>query len=418
MQLSALGKKLTARTGIVELMDDLGSALNENPDMIFMGGGNPARLPSLEEAFKKQLQAVAGDAERLHSMVGIYQSPLGDLDFRSYIAAYLTKKYGWELSAKNIAVANGGQSAFFALYNMFAGPTEDGTHRTIHLPLAPEYIGYRDLGMADDIFSATRPVIDKIGDTRFKYRVDFNHLKAVENVAALAVSRPTNPTGNVLTNEEVAKISGMALERDVPLILDGAYGLPFPNIIFSEAEAFWNDNTILVLSLSKLGLPGVRTGIIVGSEQLVEAYANFNTIASLACGGTGPAMTKDWFRTGEIDTLTSRHVAPFYRERSLTVQALIKEELKGLPFRMHLSEGAIFLWMWFEDMPISAQQLYERLKKRSVLVVPGQNFFVGLEDDWHHQHECIRLSYAQDQKTIRQGIKILAEEVSVVYSEC
>ena len=44
MKLSQFGEKFSGLTGIVELMDDLGSALNENPEMIFMGGGNPARI--------------------------------------------------------------------------------------------------------------------------------------------------------------------------------------------------------------------------------------------------------------------------------------------------------------------------------------------------------------------------------------
>ena len=71
-------------------------------------------------------------------------------------------------------------------------------------------------------------------------------------------------------------------------IVDGAYGLPFPNICFVEAKPFWNDNTILALSLSKLGLPGVRTGIVIAREEIIDAFTNANTIVSLACGNLGP----------------------------------------------------------------------------------------------------------------------------------
>ena len=60
------------------------------------------------------------------------------------------------------------------------------------------------------------------------------------------------------------------ITHGIPLIIDGAYGLPFPNILFSEARPHWNENTILVLSLSKLGLPGVRTGIVVAREEIVR----------------------------------------------------------------------------------------------------------------------------------------------------
>lgn len=69
-----------------------------------------------------------------------------------------------------------------------------------------------------------------------------------ESVAAICVSRPTNPTGNVLTEEEIHKLDQLARDNGVPLIIDNAYGVPFPNIIFEDVEPFWNDNTILCMS--------------------------------------------------------------------------------------------------------------------------------------------------------------------------
>jgi len=75
------------------------------------------------------------------------------------------------------------------------------------------------------------------------------------------------------------------------------------------------------------------------------------------------------------------------------------------------------LWLWFEGLPISSQELYERLKKRGVLIVPGQNFFVGMDDDWKHKHECIRVSYAQDEDTVQRGVNIISEEVAKAYAE-
>ena len=55
MKYSNFGQKFSGKSGIVELMDDLGSALNENPDMLFMGGGNPGRVPEVEAYFEKKL---------------------------------------------------------------------------------------------------------------------------------------------------------------------------------------------------------------------------------------------------------------------------------------------------------------------------------------------------------------------------
>ena len=417
MRLSAFGKKFAGESGIVELMSDLGTALSENPDMIFMGGGNPGRLHEVEAIFQQRLEGIMADPAQRHSLFGVYQSPQGDREFRQQVANFLNKQFGWALGEENIAVSNGSQSAFFVLYNLFAGTMPDGRHRKIHLPLAPEYIGYGDIGLSDNFFSATRPSIELLQDDLFKYHVDFSHLKPGDDVGALCVSRPTNPTGNVLTDAEIAHLDEIARANAIPLIIDGAYGLPFPNILFEEASPHWNENTILALSLSKLGLPGVRTGIIVAREDIIQAYTNANTIVSLACGTLGPALAKALFETGEILSLTRDYITPFYRERSLQSVAWFRKTLGELPYRIHKPEGAIFLWLWFEGLPISSQELYQRLKQRGVLVVPGHNFFVGIEDDWAHKDECIRVSYAQDAATVRRGIEIIAEEVGRAYSE-
>jgi len=416
VKLSVFGEKFTGKSGIVELMDDLGTALNENPDMIFMGGGNPGHLPEIEAIFQQRLEQILSDPGQCHRLFGIYQSPQGDKAFREQVATFLNKQYGWQLSGKNLALSSGSQPAFFVLYNMFAGLMPDGRHRSIHLPLAPEYIGYGDIGLSENFFTATRPNIELLDDHLFKYHVDFSRLRPGDEAGALCVSRPTNPTGNVLTDEEVAHLDNIARSHDIPLIIDGAYGLPFPNILFTDAQPYWNENTILTLSLSKLGLPGVRTGIIVAREDIIHAYTNANTIVSLACGNLGPALAKALFDSGEILSLTRQYVTPFYRERSQQAVQWFRQQLGDLPYHIHKPEGAIFLWLWFEGLPITSQELYERLKQRGVLIVPGQNFFVGMDEGWPHQHECIRVSYARDAQTIKQGITIITEEVMQAYA--
>ncbi len=415
MKLSAFGEKFSGPSGIVEVMDDLGTALSENPDMIFMGGGNPGRVPQVEAIFQRRLETIMSDPQQRHSLFGIYQAPQGDMDFRRQVASFLNKQCGWTLKPENIAISNGSQPAFFALYNMFAGTMSDGGHSRIHLPLAPEYLGYSDVGLSEDFFSATRPTIELLDDKLFKYHVDFSTLNLTDDTGAMCVSRPTNPTGNILTNDEVAHLDEIAQRHDIPFIIDGAYGSPFPNIMFTDATTHWNENTILTLSLSKLGLPGVRTGIIVAREDIIEAYCNINTIVSLACGTLGPALAKELFKTGEILTLSRDYITPFYQQRSQQTVQWFQQSMADLPYRIHKPEGAIFLWLWLEGLPISSQELYENLKQRGVLVVPGQHFFIGMDDNWAHKHECIRVSYAQDANIVKKGVDIIADEVRKAY---
>ena len=139
------------------------------------------------------------------------------------------------MSERNIALTNGSQSAFLALFNLLAGPGEDGRMRRVLLPLSPEYIGYADLGLTPDLFVSRRSTITDLGDGLFKYGVDFDGLDEVEDIGAICVSRPTNPTGNVVTDEEIERLGDAARARHVPLIVDNAYGLPFPGIVYGDA---------------------------------------------------------------------------------------------------------------------------------------------------------------------------------------
>jgi valine--pyruvate aminotransferase len=414
MQLSAFGHKFSAESGIVTLMEDLGEALNNNPDILFMGGGNPARIDALETLFKQRLDGILNDKETRHSLLGIYQSPQGDKDLLVQVATLLKQQYGWNIGPQNIAVSNGSQAAFFVLFNLFAGLQSDGSRKRIQLPLAPEYLGYSDSGLSEPFFAATKPTIelldsDHYGNEQFKYHIDFENLKIDTDSAALCVSRPTNPTGNVLTDDEVAKLDQLATAQDIPLIIDGAYGTPFPNIIFESVSPHWNDNTILVLSLSKLGLPGARTGFVIAREEIIEAYTRANTILNLACGNLGSSLGKALVQQGDILRAGDDIIKPFYQQKLDHALRCAHESLSGLSYKIHKPEGAIFLWLWFDQLGISSQQLYQELKAEGLLVVPGEPFFVGLDDNWEHSRQCLRLSYAQSAATIQQGFALLAK---------
>ncbi len=419
-QFSEFGQRLCMGSGIEELMDDLGNALvSGGPDVRMLGGGQPAHIPEVNALWRRRLEEIMASAGGLEKMLSNYDPPRGNPLFLDAVAALFKESFGWEISAKNIAITPGGQTAFFFLFNALAGKFENGSRKKILLPLVPEYIGYSNQSVGEDLFRACKPLIQKIGDHDFKYGVDFENLRVDSDVAAICVSRPTNPTGNVLTDEEISHLSDLALEHDIPLIIDNAYGAPFPNIIFTEATPVWNEHTILTLSLSKIGLPGTRTGIVIANEEIAAAVSSMSAIVGLANGNIGQAIMEPLIRSGEILKLSSEVVRPYYVDKSRQARAWVAEEFDdSLPYRVHLSEGALFLWLWFEDMPISSSELYERLKKRGVLIVSGHYFFFG--DDgvgvWQHRHECIRMTFTMDERTVHEGIKIIAEEVASAYA--
>lgn len=329
----------------------------------------------------------------------------------------MRKEFDWPITAANIALTNGSQSTFFYLFNIFAGRGEDGTLRRVLFPLAPEYLGYSDVGLEENMFVVTKPTLSLLPEGQFKYYVDFEHLKVGEDIGLICVSRPTNPTGNVITDEELLKLDALARQHQIPLLIDNAYGLPFPGLIFTDARLLWNPNIILCMSLSKLGLPGVHGGIVIAGEAVIKALGNINGIISLVPGGIGPAMLNSMIRRGDLLRLCEDVIRPFYRRRvdeaiglypSLAAAGALPDPQAG---RRDIS------LVWFPDLPISTDALYQRLKQRGVLMVPGHYFFPGLDQEWHHSRQCLRMNYVPEAEKIERSIAILAEEVARAHCE-
>ncbi|UFN69616.1 valine--pyruvate transaminase [Vibrio diabolicus] len=415
MQFSKFGEKFNQYSGITQLMDDLNDGLR-TPGAIMLGGGNPAAIPAMLDYFHQASEEMLASGELVAALAN-YDGPQGKDAFVKALAQLFRKTYGWDISEKNISLTNGSQSGFFYLFNLLAGKQPDGSHKKVLLPIAPEYIGYGDAGIDEDIFVSYHPEIELLDNGLFKYHVDFEQLTVDDSVAAICASRPTNPTGNVLTDEEVRKLDKLARENNIPLIIDNAYGLPFPNIIFEDVEPFWNENTILCMSLSKLGLPGVRCGIVIASEKITQALTNMNGIISLAPGSVGPALANHIIAKGDLLKLSSEVIKPFYKHKSQRAVELLQEAITDERFRIHKPEGAIFLWLWFDELPITTMELYQRLKARGVLIVPGEYFFIGQQDEWDHAHQCLRMNYVQDDEMMQKGIAIIAEEVEKAYQQ-
>ncbi|WP_201603959.1 valine--pyruvate transaminase [Psychrobacter submarinus] len=438
MKFSKFGQKFIQPTGISQLMDDLGDALKSDKPVNMLGGGNPARIEAVNELFLQTYQALGNDGSfnnsdetnsTATSSMANYSNPQGDAAFIDALVGFFNRHYDWNLTSENIALTNGSQNAFFYLFNLFGGAFTDeqneSVDKSILLPLTPEYIGYSDVHVEGQHFTAVLPHIDEVThdgeEGFFKYRVDFDALENLPalkegRIGAICCSRPTNPTGNVLTDDEMAHLAEIAKRYDVPLIIDNAYGMPFPNIIYSDVTLNWDDNTILCFSLSKIGLPGVRTGIIVAAPEVIAAVSAMNAVVNLSPTRFGASIATPLVENNAIKDLSDNDIKPFYQQQAKTAVTLLKNELGDYPLSIHKPEGAIFLWLWFKDLPISTSELYEILKEKGTLIVPSEYFFPGVDiSDYKHAHECIRMSIAADEQTLRDGIAVIGEVVRGLY---
>ena len=408
MKLSDFGEHFLGYSGITHLMDDLSEGLSQ-PGMVMLGGGNPAKIPEVNRIFQKVLAQLLESGELIDTLAN-YDAPQGKSAFLENLADFFRQQYGWPISARNIALTHGSQSSFYLLFNAFAG-RRGGARSRVLIPLVPEYIGYCDVGIEPDMIVSQEARIQQLPNGLFKYQVDFDRLRIDDSTGLICVSRPTNPSGNVLTDEECRQLDAIARGNDVPLLIDNAYGTPFPDIIFSEANPLWNENCIVCMSLSKLGLPGARTGIIIASEELVRFFSNLTAITSLAPAGIGASIVNRLILDQALLPLCHEYIRPFYLKRSQQAVKMLREAIDDPRLHIHKPEGSMFLWLWFEDLPIGTDELYQRLKRNGLLVVPGQYFFPGQSEVSEHARSCVRMSYAQSEDDLERGIAILAQEL-------
>ena len=215
MQFSAFGEKFTQHSGILQLMDDLGDALKSDKPVNMLGGGNPAKIAEVNAVFADVFSKLA--AEHAVENIGNYSNPQGDAALIAALTEFLNREYGWNLTADNIALPMVRKTRFLFVqpvwrqFNLSDGQTAE---KAILLPLAPEYIGYADVHVEGQHFISVKPKIENVeheGEAGFfKYRVDFDALESLPElkegkIGAICCSRPTNPTGNVLTDGEMAR---------------------------------------------------------------------------------------------------------------------------------------------------------------------------------------------------------------------
>ncbi len=210
----------------------------------------------------------------------------------------------------------------------------------------------------------------------------------------IAVCNPNNPTGYILTQEEMDAIVAAAERVGAWLLADEVYS-GAEHLTDAETPSFWGryDRVLAMNSLSKAyGLPGLRIGWVVGPADVVDdiwARHEYTTISAtmlankLAALALSPQVrprliqrTRDYIRRGFpiLDGWLESHEETF---------TLVPPQAAAIVFaRYHLD--------------VNSTELVERLmREKSVLIVPGDHF--GLD---HH----LRISFGLPPDYLRAGL--------------
>ncbi len=323
----------------------------------------------------------------------MYTSNYGLLDLREEIAKRLERDCSLDYDPGDeilvtVGVSEGFDLAIRALIN-------PGDEVLIH---EPSYVSYKPC----TIFAGGKPVIiETLVEDEFKLLPEKIEGKITDKTKALILSYPNNPTGAIMTKEELEEIADVVNEHDLIVISDEVYDkLTYEGKHCSFASLNGMvERTVLLNGLSKAyAMTGWRIGYAACNKDVIEAMMKIHQYAMLCAPITGQMAAIEALRNGEREVMEMRRQ---YNERRKLIVKRFNE--MGLP--CFEPRGAFYAFPSIEATRLSSEEFAEELlKKENVAVVPGNVFGESGEG-------FLRCAYAASLKDITEAMERTARFV-------
>ncbi|MDH4215193.1 MAG: pyridoxal phosphate-dependent aminotransferase [Candidatus Thorarchaeota archaeon] len=216
----------------------------------------------------------------------------------------------------------------------------------------------------------------------------------------IILNSPQNPTGSVMTKEELNQVAVIAEENDCFILSDEIYSKLVYDIEFSSATSYdgASERSILLDGFSKsYSMTGWRLGYLVGPRFLVEKLETL-MVNAFTCTSEFIQMAGITALKGPQDDLMKMRKI-FQKRRDVIVDGL--NQVPG--FSCQKSQGAFYAWPNITETGLSSKEMaHYLLHEAGISCLPGTAFGVGGEG-------YLRFSYATSMETIVEAIKSMKE---------
>ncbi len=314
-----------------------------------------------------------------------YTGALGIPPLRAAIAKWYKDRYGVDVPERRVVVTTGSSGAFQL---GFLAAFDPGDRVAM---ASPSYPAYRHTLTAAGVVPVELPTGP---EHRFQPTIEL--LEALdEPVQGLIVASPANPTGTMLSREELTALSDWCRANGVRMVSDEIYhGLTYGTDAVTAAEV--NDQALVVNSFSKyFSMTGWRLGWMIVPDDLlrsVECLAQNLFISAPTLSQVSAVAAFDC--TEELDG----HVARYARNR-----VLLLEELPKAGFtKMAPADGAFYIYADVSDMTDDSEALAKQiLEETGIACTPGIDF------DTARGRRFLRFSFAGSEETIAEAARRL-----------
>jgi valine--pyruvate aminotransferase len=406
--------QLCQNSAVIRISQDIKLAMTSAKDTAWtnLGVGNPLITPEVKHFWKDVVGSL--DNELLTNNLCHYGDSMGLPSFRAAICDVFQNQLGWQITPENVLVTNGTQTLFYMLGSIFSEDKHAGKNKVL-IPSLPEYVGYEALMANPEHIDAKLGVEKSIDDSTFRYQLDIDAIESgSSDYSGVLLSQPRNPSGCVLSAQEMAFLESFSQKRDIPLVIDSAYGNPFPALCFKPVSMSLQENMLYSFSLSKCGIPGSRIGIAIGDKYLIKALAHFQCNSSIQASIHGQMMAEKALNNMALLNLCEHQLQPLYRSKFDLAMSCMNAFFEQVQWQVHEYDGGMFLWVKFNHIGLSDCEIYKQAKKEQLIVIPGSMFFFGLIDahnKLNNSSACIRISLAVENDALQGGLRTLSKIV-------
>ena len=329
-------------------------------------------------------EAATNSLERGYTM---YTSNYGMLELRQELAKYLEHHYGVSYQPEReilvtVGVSEGLDLAVRAILN----PGDE-----VIIP-DPWYVSYPPCVI---LAGGTPVFVPMSKQNNFVLKAEDVEPLINKQTKAILIGYPANPTGAVMSREELAEIAKLAQKYNLLVISDEIYArlvYGVEHTCFASLPGV-KEQTILLGGFSKaFAMTGWRIGYIAANEQLIEAMLKIHQYTMLCAPTMGQMAGIEALRSGEDDV--AKMVKEYDRRRRFIVRKL--NEI-GLP--CFEPKGAFYAFPSIEATGMSSEEFAERLlMEEQVAVVPGSAFGQCGEG-------FVRCCYATSLASIEEALK-------------
>lgn len=315
-----------------------------------------------------------------------YTSNSGLYELRGEIAAYLERRFGLTYDPKReITVTVGGSEAIDASVRAVCNPGDEV------IICYPCFVCYEPLVK---MAGATPVVLETKMEDNFKLTPEALRAAITDKTKMLILPFPNNPTGAIMTKEELEAIADVLRDTDIFVLSDEIYAeLTYGRRHVSIASIpGMRERTILVSGFSKAyAMTGWRLGYVCAPREISEQIFKIHQYAIMCAPTTSQYAAIEALRNGDADI--DRMATEYNRRRRFLVGGL-----RNLGIDCFMPEGAFYVWPDISKFGMSSEEFCERLMYEArVAIVPGTAFGACGEG-------FARISYAYSLKHITTAL--------------